>query len=249
MARDTEYDFSSFETVINPRTENWKISLYFLCKRFMDLFISLFALILLLPFLALIGVLIGVESPGNVLFLQERVGAKRIKGMGDNTWKQTRFTMYKFRTMFSDANPTIHQAYIRAFIHNNKQEMMALQGRETNIQKLVDDARVTKIGKILRKCSLDELPQLWNVIKGDMSLVGPRPPLPYEVDEYKPWHYQRFFAQQGITGLWQVTARSSSDFDQMVLLDIEYIRKRSILFDLLLLLRTPWAVLSCKGAH
>ncbi len=112
-----------------------------------------------------------------------------------------------------------------------------------------DDNRLTRLGRWLRETSLDELPQLWNVLKGDMSLVGPRPPLPYEVEMYEPWHCQRLAARPGITGLWQVTARSSADFDEMVQLDINYIQHQSLWLDLKILLKTPIAVLSGKGAE
>jgi len=107
---------------------------------------------------------------------------------------------------------------------------------------------VTWLGKLLRRSSLDELPQLWNVLKGDMSLVGPRPPIPYEVEMYEPWHHQRLAADPGLTGLWQVTARSSANFDEMVRLDIWYIEHQSLWLDLKILLKTPWVVVTSKGA-
>jgi lipopolysaccharide/colanic/teichoic acid biosynthesis glycosyltransferase len=117
------------------------------------------------------------------------------------------------------------------------------------VRKLVKDARVTTLGRFLRKSSLDELPQFWNVLKGDMSLVGPRPPIPYEVEMYRDWHHERLAAQPGVTGLWQVTARSSADFDEMVRLDIHYVEHLSFWLDLKILIMTPLAVLNGNGAE
>jgi lipopolysaccharide/colanic/teichoic acid biosynthesis glycosyltransferase len=113
---------------------------------------------------------------------------------------------------------------------------------------LTEDPRVTRLGKFLRKSSIDELPQLWNVLRGDMSIVGPRPPIPYEVEMYKPWHRKRLMAKPGLTGLWQVTARSSADFDEMVRMDIWYIEHQSLWLDLRILLKTPLSVMSMEGA-
>jgi lipopolysaccharide/colanic/teichoic acid biosynthesis glycosyltransferase len=127
--------------------------------------------------------------------------------------------------------------------------MSALQGESTQIRKLVNDPRVTRPGKLLRKLSLDELPQFWNVLRGDMSVVGPRPAIPYEVKMYKPWHRRRLDAQPGITGLQQIIARSTADFDQQVQLDIKYIEHQSIWQDIIIILKTPFVILSTKGAE
>jgi lipopolysaccharide/colanic/teichoic acid biosynthesis glycosyltransferase len=150
--------------------------------------------------------------------------------------------------MYQDAESEMHRAYIQAFIHNDQQGMSELQNGDTEVRKLVDDPRITPLGRFLRKSSLDELPQLWNVFKGDMSLVGPRPPIPYEVEMYEPQHCRRLGTKPGITGLWQVTARSSADFDEMVSLDVEYIEHQSLWLDLKILLQTPMVVLRGKGA-
>jgi lipopolysaccharide/colanic/teichoic acid biosynthesis glycosyltransferase len=157
--------------------------------------------------------------------------------------------MIKFRTMQVDADPRIHQQYVEKFIGSS-----AASGADkvdTNVVfKIVDDPRVTSIGHFLRKSSLDEFPQFWNVLKGDMSLVGPRPPLVYEVAKYKRWHRRRVLeAKPGITGLWQVTGRSRTTFDEMVRLDLRYARSHSVWTDLKILLATPRAVISGKGAH
>jgi lipopolysaccharide/colanic/teichoic acid biosynthesis glycosyltransferase len=127
--------------------------------------------------------------------------------------------------------------------------MVALQGAPTQPRKLVNDNRIIRPGKFLRKLSLDELPQLWNVLIGDMSLIGPRPAIPYEVDMYKPWHLRRLEAQPGITGLQQVTARCTTDFDEQVQYDIEYIDNQSLWLDIKIIIKTPLAILSTKGAY
>ncbi len=221
---------------------------YYWLKRILDFTIALFALILLLPLMALIALLIYIYSPGPVFFIQERVGARRKVENGQITWERGVFRCYKFRTMKLNADSTIHQAYIKALINNDEAAMTALQGAPTKPRKLVNDSRIIKPGKLLRKLSLDELPQFWNVLRGEMSLVGPRPAIPYEVEMYKPWHLQRFEAQPGITGLQQVTARCTADFDQQINLDIQYINNQSTWLDLKIIFKTPLAVIFAKGA-
>jgi lipopolysaccharide/colanic/teichoic acid biosynthesis glycosyltransferase len=221
---------------------------YFFLKRSLDLFVSAIGLVLLLPFFVLIAILIRLDSPGPVFFKQPRVCMKKKRLNGSDSVYQGEFRCFKFRTMFHKCDPAIHQAYVQALINNEGEKMAALQQGDTQARKLTHDPRITRLGRILRKTSLDELPQLINVFKGEMSLVGPRPAIPYEVEMYKPWHRRRLEAKPGITGLWQVTARSSADFDEMVKLDIEYVEQRSFLFDLLILVKTPLVVISCKGA-
>jgi lipopolysaccharide/colanic/teichoic acid biosynthesis glycosyltransferase len=150
--------------------------------------------------------------------------------------------------MVQDADPALHCEFVKALIRNDRECLTALQGRDTATHKLVNDPRVTRIGKFLRKTSLDELPQLWNVLKGDMSLVGPRPDVLYSVEEYSSWHQQRLAAQPGISGLWQVRGRSEIDFDDMVRIDIEYIENQSFFLDLQILLLTIPTVLTGHGA-
>jgi lipopolysaccharide/colanic/teichoic acid biosynthesis glycosyltransferase len=221
---------------------------YYVCKRVFDLFFASIMLILSLPLFLLISILIAIDSPGPIFYSQDRVNAKRWRRNGFSYWQRSNFTCYKFRTMVKDANSSLHQAYVQAFISNNQDQINEIQGESTEIRKLVNDPRVTRMGKFLRKSSLDELPQLWNVIKGDMSLVGPRPPIPYELEDYQPWHFHRLQTIPGLTGLWQVTARSSSDFDEMVNLDIQYIENQSLWLDLVILFKTPSAVISSNGA-
>jgi lipopolysaccharide/colanic/teichoic acid biosynthesis glycosyltransferase len=156
------------------------------------------------------------------------------------------FFMVKFRTMLVNFDPRIHQQYVESFITARDEP----QAGAKVVRKIVNDPRVTRIGHFLRRSSLDELPQFWNVLKGEMSLVGPRPALAYEVARYKPWHRRRVLeAKPGITGLWQVNGRSRTTFDEMVRLDLHYARTYSVWTDLKILLATPRAVLSGKGAH
>jgi lipopolysaccharide/colanic/teichoic acid biosynthesis glycosyltransferase len=222
---------------------------YYTIKRILDVVFSSILLLLLAPLVLLVAMLIFIYSPGPVLFVQKRVGAKRQTYQNDSYWKKCYFDCYKFRTMKIDADPSVHQAYIRALIENDESTMEALQGAPTQPRKLVNDSRILAPGKLLRKLSLDELPQLWNVLIGDMSLIGPRPAIPYEVEMYKPWHLRRLEAQPGISGLQQVTARSTTDFDRQVQLDIDYIENQSIWLDLKLILKTPLAVFSTSGAY
>jgi exopolysaccharide biosynthesis polyprenyl glycosylphosphotransferase len=204
-------------------------------KRASDIILAYMGLLLTAPFLALAGILIKVTSPGPIFFRQVRVGKSGRS-----------FTMYKLRTMIDGQDDSIHRQYLEDFISTNK---TAGENQEGEKQfKLENDPRVTKVGKILRRLSLDEIPQLINVIRGDMSLVGPRPPLPYEVEMYQDWHTKRLQVKPGITGLWQVTARSAVGFDDMVMLDLYYIEHWSLLLDFQLLLKTIPAAVTGKGA-
>jgi lipopolysaccharide/colanic/teichoic acid biosynthesis glycosyltransferase len=223
-------------------------AVYYSFKRALDVSVATLVLVTLSPVMAVIALAIILDSGRPVIFTQNRVGARRWTRAGYSYWQRTPFTCRKFRSMVQDADPAMHQAFTKAFIHNDQQNMAALQGDDIKVRKLISDPRVTRLGRILRRSSLDELPQLWNVLKGDMSLVGPRPSIAYEVDEYKPWHRRRLGTKPGLTGLWQVTARSSADFDEMVRLDIQYIENQSFWLDLKILLRTPLVVFSGKGA-
>ena len=223
---------------------------YFLLKRLLDLTITLLALIVLAPVILITALWIALDSPGAVIFAQQRVGACRRAYKGQWYWQQKTFTFYKFRTMHADVEQTLHKEFVAAYIAGDHQKMALLQPKKGAKceYKLVHDPRVTNIGHFLRKTSLDELPQLWNVIKGDMGLVGPRPAIPYEVEQYKPWHLQRFATVAGITGLWQVSGRSRMAFDEMVKLDIEYGKKQSLWLDFKILLQTlPVAFLGKGG--
>ena len=246
-----EFDLDSSHDDIDPNIlriiENRMI--YYALKRVMDIIVAATFLLLLSPLLLVIACAIALYSPGPIFFLQERVGARRKKFGKKTYWRKELFYCYKFRTMHVDADTAIHKAYMRALIENDEVQMSALQAESTQVRKLVKDSRVTRPGKLLRKLSLDELPQFWNVLRGEMSLVGPRPAIPYEVEMYKPWHNRRLEAQPGITGLQQVTARSAEDFDQQVRLDIEYIENQSIWLDIKIIFKTPFVILSTKGAE
>jgi lipopolysaccharide/colanic/teichoic acid biosynthesis glycosyltransferase len=222
---------------------------YYGAKRLLDFTIALVLLVILSPLMLFITILIYLYSPGPIIFKQERVGAKRRSLKGHIYWKKETFRCYKFRTMHLNSDPAIHKAYIQALIENDEEKMTAIQGAKTKPRKLVNDSRIIRPGKLLRKLSLDELPQLWNVVRGDMSLVGPRPAIPYEVELYKPWYVHRLEAQPGLTGLQQVKARCNTDFDEQVRFDLKYIENQSLWLDIKIILETPFAVLSIKGAY
>ena len=203
-------------------------------KRRLDALGSATLLALLSPVFLVIAALIKLTSRGPVFYRQVRVG-----------YMANPFTMLKFRTMRVDADHALHQEFVTNFIKSTG----AVNSDKDKFFKITNDPRVTPVGRFLRKTSLDELPQLWNVVRGDMSLVGPRPPLPYEVAEYQAWHRRRLTdARPGITGLWQVTGRSRTTFEEMVRLDLQYARTRSLTMDLKILLATPAAVVGGKGA-
>lgn len=229
---------------IDPRPPS---VIYRIFKRLLDIFVSGSTLIFLTPILAICGLLVKLESNGPAIYKQKRVGLKK----GDDSngdIELGEFDLLKLRTMRSDADSKIHRDYVQAFIAKDESRMNSIQGDDSSTRKLTRDDRVTKVGKFLRRSSLDEFPQLFNVIKGDMSLVGPRPALSYETDVYEDWHHKRLMVKPGITGLWQVTSRSSAEFDEMVRMDIWYIENRSLLLDLKILLKTPLAIFSAKGA-
>ncbi len=200
----------------------------------LDIIGSLSFLALSAPVLLAVALAVKCTSPGPVLYRQKRIGQR-----GEP------FTMLKFRTMYQNAGHGIHQDYVTWFIKSSgKQERTG-----DEVFKLTNDPRITPVGRLLRKTSLDELPQFWNVLRGDMSLVGPRPPLPFEVEQYEGWHRRRVQeAKPGVTGLWQVTGRSRTTFDEMVRLDLRYARTRSLWTDIKILAATPAAMISGKGA-
>jgi len=206
-------------------------------KRVMDIVGSVLALILLSPFFGLIALAIKLNSKGPVLFRQERLGQYGNK-----------FKLLKFRSMGTDCDSRIHQEYVSRFIAG--QVSSNAGNSQSSVFKMQKDPRVTSVGVFLRKTSLDEFPQFWNVLMGDMSLVGPRPPLDYEFKAYDVWHRRRVLEiKPGITGLWQVEGRSRTQFDDMVRLDLEYARKWTIWLDVKILIQTPAAVVSGEGAH
>jgi exopolysaccharide biosynthesis polyprenyl glycosylphosphotransferase len=198
---------------------------YLISKRAIDIIGALLGLIVLSVVFLVVAIAIKLEDPkGPVFFGQTRVGKN-----------EKEFKMYKFRSMITDAESRLQDL----LKHNETTGAMF---------KMKNDPRVTKIGRFIRKTSIDELPQLWNVLKGDMSLVGPRPPLPREVEEYTIYDKQRLLVQPGCTGLWQVSGRSTIGFQEMVELDLNYIQKRSILMDLQIILKTVFMLFNSKDA-
>ena len=205
-------------------------------KRTVDVLGSLFLLLLFLPLLVVIAAAVKLTSKGPVFFRQQRVGQ----------YGQC-FTFLKFRSMRNRNDHSQHMQYVKQMIEGNANRVSA-KGEGEGVYKLVNDPRITPLGKFLRRTSLDELPQFLNVLWGDMSLVGPRPPIPYEVAAYQTWHRRRVLdVKPGITGLWQVTGRSRVSFDDMVRLDLHYANFWSLWLDVKILMRTPRAVI--KGAY
>lgn len=241
-------------TIINqprylPRQTGYQIA-----KRVMDLVICVFLLPVILPVMAIVALAISLDSPGPVFFIQERVGK------GGRT-----FRIYKFRTMQYKVDDSSHRTYMKAFVRGQigKDENVTNHHRafvkafvarppekaHKEIYKPFESSQVTRVGRILRRTSLDELPQLINVFKGEMSLVGPRPNVPSEVEEYRPWHHERLEVLPGITGLAQVRGRSSINFDSIVDYDVEYIQNQSLMMDLKILWWTLTAVLRARGSQ
>lgn len=204
-------------------------------RRFADLILATTLILLLAPILLGVALAVCLDSRGPALFRQRRVGCD-----------QQEFTLFKFRSMRVDADPRGHKEYVTALI---KGADSVPGGGRDDLYKLAVDRRITPVGRWIRRWSLDELPQLFNVVLGNMTLVGPRPAIPYEVAEYPSWYLERFSVKPGLTGLWQVSGRSERTYEEMVRLDIEYTERRSLQLDLSILLKTPWVVLSRKGAE
>jgi lipopolysaccharide/colanic/teichoic acid biosynthesis glycosyltransferase len=217
---------------------------YFLCKRLVDLVFALLLLLLLLPLMLLVALAIKLDTHGPVLFVHKRVGVKRRAEAGRTCWEIREFPFYKFRSMVHGADQSLHQGHIRAFVQG---QLPAADGGCAQF-KIANDVRVTRVGRVLRRTSLDELPQLLNVLRGEMSLVGPRPVPPYEVAEYQASEMERLAALPGITGLWQVSGRGELPFSEMLRLDREYIRNQSLWLDCRILAATIPAVVSGRGA-
>ncbi len=201
--------------------------------RVLDVIVAAVALLTLSPLLALIAVAIRLESDGPVVFRQVRLGRSRRP-----------FTVNKFRTMHDGASHDVHREFVLGLISGEQPPPSDTGPRF----KLNRDARVTRVGSVLRRTSLDELPQLWNVIRGEMSLVGPRPRIPYEVEHYRPHWFGRFAVKPGVTGLWKVSGRCELKIEEMIDLDLEYVRRRSLRLNIWILLRTVPAIVTLRGA-
>jgi lipopolysaccharide/colanic/teichoic acid biosynthesis glycosyltransferase len=220
------YDLSADRSMVTTDS-----TLEAFARRCLDLLAASALILLLLPVMIGVAVAVRLDSRGPALFRQRRVGHR-----------EREFTVYKFRSMRLDADEERHRRYVSALIGGGSNET----GGEDLFKLAVDD-RITPVGRRIRSWSVDELPQLFNVVLGDMSLVGPRPAIPYEVESYPAWYSKRFAVKPGLTGLWQVSGRNQRTYEEMVSLDIDYAENRSLLGDLAILARTPKAVLGRKG--
>lgn len=221
--------------VLSPPTQT-EISIdkgYLRVKRILDIVFTLIIFIPLFIVIAICAVLIRIDSKGPIFFRQKRIGMNGIE-----------FDMFKLRSMYVDSDDSVHRESIKYYINGAK-----LNGKVNSDHhyKLVDDPRVTRVGRFIRKYSIDELPQFINVLRGEMTLVGPRPPLPYEVEEYSPRDMLRLLGKPGLTGTWQVYGRSRVPFKKMVEMDVEYLREQSILQDLKLIVLTLPVMLRGRG--
>lgn len=202
---------------------------YFMAKRILDVTLALSLLALSLPVMLIIAFMVALDSPGPVFFRQRRIGKNGAQ-----------FDMFKFRSMRRDADASVHHLAIKRYMQGERLDTSRTTGSP---YKLGDDPRITGVGKVIRKTSLDELPQLWNILRGEMSLVGPRPPLPYEVELYDARAMLRLQAKPGLTGTWQVYGRGTVTFDEMIEMDIGYLNNRSIWYDLKIIALTVPAAL------
>jgi lipopolysaccharide/colanic/teichoic acid biosynthesis glycosyltransferase len=202
-----------------------------LARRTLDIGVAAVVLLLMAPVIAIVALTVRLSSPGPIFFRQRRLGRS-----------MRPFTVLKFRTMRADADSALHRDYVRSLIGTD-----APENPPDNLYKLVVDPRVTKVGRFLRSWSLDEVPQLWNVLRGEMSLVGPRPVIEYEVEQYPDWYLRRFAVKPGLTGLWQVSGRNERTYEEMIRFDVEYAERRSLWMDLRILARTAIVVMRRQG--
>jgi lipopolysaccharide/colanic/teichoic acid biosynthesis glycosyltransferase len=227
----------NIDGITNSHCNGTCILCYRTFKRLIDIIGSAVGIVLFSPLMVIITIAIKATSKGSILYKQKRVGY-----LGES------FTFLKFRTMKSNGNDQAHREYVKKLVKGKSDEVNR-GTKDEPLYKLDNDSRVTRVGWVLRKTSLDELPQFFNVLIGNMSLVGPRPAIFYEAEDYKNWHWLRVMeTKPGITGIWQVSGRSRTTFDEMVRLDLQYIKKQSTLLDLEILLKTFGAVLNTKGA-
>jgi len=205
-------------------------------KRAVDLVGAALLTVLTAPFMVVVAIAIRLDSPGAIFFRQERVGTGG-----------RRFQVFKFRTMVVGASDAVHRDLVKRMLAGDEETTASASAGGPRVYKLLRDDRVTSVGRLLRRTSLDELPQLFNVLLGQMSLVGPRPPLPYEIEAYAFWQFDRLRVRPGITGLWQVSGRNLLTYRQMCELDIAYVQRWSLWLDLKILLRTIPVVLLNSG--
>jgi lipopolysaccharide/colanic/teichoic acid biosynthesis glycosyltransferase len=202
-----------------------------IARRALDVTVASAVLLMLVPIVLAVMLAVRLNSPGPVLFRQRRLG----RGMRP-------FTVLKFRTMHADADSALHREYVHTLIGPDPEPE-----EHGGLYKLAVDPRVTRVGRFLRSWSLDEVPQLWNVLRGEMSLVGPRPVIEYEVEQYPDWYLRRFAVKPGLTGLWQVSGRNERTYEEMIRFDVEYAERRSLWLDLRILARTALVVMRRQG--
>ena len=221
--------------VLSPPTQNTlRVDKgYLRFKRILDLVFTILILIPLFIVIAIIAVLIRIDSKGPIFYRQKRIGMNGVE-----------FDLFKLRSMYVDSDDSVHRESIKQYMNG---AALNGKGNSDNLYKLVDDPRITRVGQFIRKYSIDELPQFINVLRGEMTLVGPRPPLPYEVEEYGPHEWIRLFGKPGLTGTWQVYGRSRVPFQEMVDMDIEYLGHQSISLDLKLIALTLPVILQGRG--
>ncbi|OGO23744.1 MAG: hypothetical protein A2144_05195 [Chloroflexi bacterium RBG_16_50_9] len=208
---------------------------YLWWKGVLEPVVALFAIVILSPLLVIIALAIRLDSPGSALYRREQVGKNG-----------STFTAYKFRTMRINNDDSEYKSYLVKYVLENAPYKIDQKGQA--VYKVVDDPRVTKVGSVLRRTNLDELPQLINVLKGEMSFIGPRPDIPFAVAMYKDWHWKRLNVKPGITGLWQVCQRKCLSFEGMVRLDISYIKRQSLMIDTRIALLTVGTILKRDGS-
>ena len=235
LANESSLSSDALGLMLENSIQNSQIKLSI--KRGFDLIGAVMALLILSPIMLITAVMVKLSSPGPIIFKQIRVGHKGVP-----------FTFYKFRSMRTGASDQIHREFVTKLI-NGDHSAINNGDKENPLYKIKFDPRVTRIGRFIRKTSIDELPQLFNVLKGDMTLVGPRPPLPYETEKYQAWQLRRILDMKpGITGLWQVEGRGRTEFNDAVRLDIQYTKKWSLLLDIIISCKTIKEVLNCRGA-
>lgn len=244
LATNPSFGVASANSEIAVQTPT--VASYYRAKRALDIALSVLALLFTWPLFLIIALAIRMDGSGSVIYKQERVGSRFRLVDGRVFWERYSFTMYKFRSMYRGSASSLHEAFMKKLINDEPEEQEDIS--TPKVYKMTNDTRVTRVGRFLRATSLDELPQIFNVLKGDMSLVGPRPALNYEVENYKEWHYKRLSAKPGVTGYWQVKGRSNVSFHRMVELDIYYITHQSIRLDLNILFLTVAQVLRRHGA-
>ncbi len=222
----------------SPHLEEGPVRNGYRAKRALDVVGATIAILLSSPVMLLTAIAVGLTSPGPIILKQVRLGKRGVP-----------FVFYKFRSMVVGGDDRIHREYVTSLISGDL-EGLNQGSAERPLYKIKSDPRVTPVGRFIRKTSIDELPQLFNVLKGEMSLVGPRPPLAYEAEKYQSWHLRRILeAKPGMTGIWQVEGRSKTSFDDMVRMDLRYIESSSLIVDLKILIKTVKVVFGCEGAN